>query len=383
MQPNSKRRAPFASRVLTILGLFLAPGAIGQVTPDSMLIRVGRVLPVTSDAIEGGAIRIEGGRITAVGKEVAAPAGARTLSFPNGVACPGLIDAGSFLGLYRERNESAGAILPDLRVLDGFDPFHADIAKAARSGITTVQLLPGDELVLGGRAAIVSLHKGGRARTVRPAGAYKASLRRASWPRQRPPTSAVGGRDMLRGAVRKSAPLAAGLDTAGMLVRCDTPLEIALARDLSAALGKKGVLVTGPEVRGVADTLTGKVRGVIFEPLLPSRSDLDRAAPAAVKKAEVPIAFSTRGPEQPASALRLSAMTAVAGGLTKRSALRALTLDAARLLRIDSDVGSLEKGKEADLVVFSHDPLDPRARVLLVVQDGQIVHSMSQTKEVR
>ena len=85
----------------------------------------------------------------------------------------------------------------------------------------------------------------------------------------------------------------------------------------------------------------------------------------------------------PAEGLRLSAVVARMGGLSRSDAWKALTLDAARLLGVDDRVGSLEVGKDADILVMTREPSDPRARLMWVVQDGRVVANPLSIKENR
>ncbi|MGH7151380.1 MAG: amidohydrolase family protein, partial [Planctomycetota bacterium] len=95
--------------------------------------------------------------------------------------------------------------------------------------------------------------------------------------------------------------------------------------------------------------------------------------PATLAGAGVPIAFCTDGPAHEPEALRLSAALAVRAGLDPERALRALTVDAAALLGATDRMGSLEPGRDADLVVWSGNPLDLGTRPLAVIVGGEIV----------
>ena len=95
--------------------------------------------------------------------------------------------------------------------------------------------------------------------------------------------------------------------------------------------------------------------------------------PGILQKAGVPIALCTDHPEVPIGMLALSAGLLCENGLDRRAALEAVTLHAARLCEIDSRVGSLEPGKDADILFFERDPFSLGARPLAVMVEGQLV----------
>ena len=93
--------------------------------------------------------------------------------------------------------------------------------------------------------------------------------------------------------------------------------------------------------------------------------------PAVLARAGVPVAICTDHPELPAEYLPLSAAMAVRAGMEPEAALRAITIDAARIAGIDGRVGSLKPGKDADLVICSAHPFDMNCKVLAVFIDGR------------
>jgi imidazolonepropionase-like amidohydrolase len=99
------------------------------------------------------------------------------------------------------------------------------------------------------------------------------------------------------------------------------------------------------------------------------------AAPA-LEQAGVTFGFTTDHPVIPAYSLPLCAAYAVAAGMTRQGALRALTLDSARVLGLDERLGSLEVGKAADCIIVDRDILDPRHRVQTTIVNGQIAWSL-------
>lgn len=113
---------------------------------------------------------------------------------------------------------------------------------------------------------------------------------------------------------------------------------------------------------------------VIYAPLLLSGKDKDLKRPGKLAEAGVKLAFSSLAPRTSACDLRTSAIIATRYGLEPELALKGLTIHAAEILGIAERLGSIEKGKDADLVVFDGDPLELSSRVEAVIVSGQIVY---------
>ena len=120
--------------------------------------------------------------------------------------------------------------------------------------------------------------------------------------------------------------------------------------------------------------------GVIVGPLLTDRSkielrNLSFKAPKALYDSGIEFAMMTDHPVIPEQYLPVCAALAVREGLPEDAALRSITINAARVVGIEDRVGSLERGKDADVAVFSGHPLDFRARCVLTLVNGKIAHA--------
>ncbi len=145
-----RRGSVLAGLPLLVAAAALMPVAAAQPRGSALLVKAGRVIPVEGAAIEKGEVLMRGGLIQAVGKSLDVPSGTKVLSFPDGIVFPGFIDGGSYLGVYRNRDETTRPLVPDLLVEDTFNPFHASLKAPLRGGITTMHLIPGDQAVVGG-----------------------------------------------------------------------------------------------------------------------------------------------------------------------------------------------------------------------------------------
>ena len=378
MNTRFRHSSVLAPRLLLAVMFALVQGALhsplhSQTTSGTLLIEAGRIVPVEGKEISSGQVLINKGIIERVGTGLKLPAGTKVLRFPDGVAFPGFVDAGSHLGLYRHRDESTRPLLPGLRMEDAFNPYGADFKDTLRAGITAMHLIPGDQDIVGGQTAVVEVRADGRPRFLTKSAGVKLSLISSAWPRGREPTSSEGAAALISDG-RKSHPVLEELCSGKRRAFISTGSrgQVDLACRLPGLCGIKGVLIGGPETRFFATAIKAQQRGVIMQPVLPAADPIDRKVPGLLEKAGVAVAFMTTSPVLPAASLRLQAQVAVKAGLSREAAHRALTINPAAFLGLDSRIGSLTKGKQGDVVVLSGDPTDPRARILAVIQNGEI-----------
>ena len=149
---------------------------------------------------------------------------------------------------------------------------------------------------------------------------------------------------------------------------CHRADDIATAMRIAAEFGYRLVIDHGTEAHLIADLLVARDIPVIIGPLLTSRSKVELrnrsiANPGRLAAAGVTIAITTDHPVVPINLLVTQAVLAVKEGLDRETALRALTINPARIAGIDERLGSLTPGKDADLCVWSGDPLEVNSRV--------------------
>ncbi|HET6202386.1 MAG TPA: amidohydrolase family protein [Planctomycetota bacterium] len=339
----------------------------------------GTVWTGTGPARAKAVVLFEGGRIERI-EERAPPVGdAGYRSWPEGFVTPGLVDAHAHLGARADLVEDTFAVTPDARAIDVFEPTHRDFARAARAGITTALLAPLDENLVGGLAALVKTAGAADRRVLRPEALLKVSFGAAARRADREPTSQQGAAALLRREIRRAREAGGS----GALPRCargelaalahaGTAEEIFAAGRFAPEFGLKFNLVHAPLAGEMSAFLKERGIGVVCGPYDASTPLRWLRSPAALEGAGVPIAFCTDGPERDPEALRLTAALAVRAGLDPDRALRALTVGAASLLGATDRIGSIEPGRDADLVVWSGNPLDLGSRVLAVFAGGEL-----------
>jgi imidazolonepropionase-like amidohydrolase len=358
------------SGLLAALALLLAQAA--PPASETIVLKGGRIVPVSGPEIAGGMILIENGRVRKVDASFEPPAGARVIDVAKtSWVLPGFIDAHSYLGSAFDVEEATEAVTPEARAVDAFTSRHPDVRDALGSGVTTVALAPGNGNLIGGRIGVVKLNglRYDRALRVTAAG-IKASLGAEALRADREPTSRTGAVAMLRDRLRdpKSELLALPL-----FLHASTPVEIESALELQAAYRLKLVLVHARQSGECADRLAAAKVPVAFGPLTVTDRRDTLEAPAALVRAGVPVAFVSDAPSTPEEHLRVTAAFAVKYGMDREAALRALTTVPAEILGLAKECGSIAEGRAADLVVWSGDPLSLTSAPELVIVDGRIV----------
>lgn len=392
-------------------------GASAQDAP-SFQIQAQEIVLADGARVANGILVVEEGRITRVSSQDAGiPDSDLPLLEHDGVLTAGLVACQSLNGLGSEANDGTRSLMPEARLVFGFDPGHSDFQKALEAGITTLVLAPNGEDVVGGLTAVVKTHGGtvlseeghlGLSFAGTPLGqsAQQAffffdapgdapgdavdgepgavdggpentqAARRGS----RPPTSYPGALRLLRESFEGTADSPYTRASRGELpvfIEAHDRHEVLRAAAFVQAFGLSGVVYGAPLVGDPA--LLGPLResglGVIvgpfgigtLTPALRSVKDLIEAG--------VPIAFALGAPEDDPQDLRFSAAMALSAGADPAGLWRGLTSEAARLAGAGARVGSLERGKDADFVLWSGDPLNLGSSVEAVYVDGALVYS--------
>ena len=350
----------------------LALAILSQENPKPVVLKGAQVVTLAAGDLENGTIVIEGGKIRRVGTDVEVPAGADVIELPKGSqVIPGFIDLHSHLGSAFEIEESTEASTPLVKAVEAFTSRHPDVQSALGSGVTSVALAPGNGNVVGGRVGVVKLNGARYDRALyRDSVALKVSLGGEALRRDREPTSHAGALRLLRGLLKDPPAEVRGLP---LFVHANTPGEIESALDLAAMFKVPLVLLHAREaIRPAVSRLAGIT--VAFGPLTPNDPRDLLEAPAGLARAGARLAFVSDAPLTSEEQLRVTAAFAVKYGLDRQEALRALTVTPAAALGLSKEVGTIEAGKDADLVVWSGDPLSLASSVELVIVNGSIVY---------
>ena len=383
----------------------------------------GRVVPITGPEIEQGTVLIENGRISAVGESVAVPDGAEVVDAAGAWVLPGFIDAHAHVGVSEEAegwagqdtNEMTEPVTAQVRAIDAINPADLGFRDAISGGVLAVNVNPGSGNPIGGQT--VALKCWGRTvdqMALRQPSGMKSALgenpKRVYGEQKKTPSTRLGTAAVIRGALvaaanyleridaeqrkpeadRKPVERDLKLEALGLVLRkqipwrqhCHRADDIATAIRIADEFGYDLVIDHGTEAHLLADLIAARGTPVIIGPLFTSRSKVELrnrslANPGRLAKAGVTIAITTDHPVVPINFLVHQASLAVKDGLDRENALRALTINPARIAGIDDRLGSIEPGKHADLVIWSGDPLDVLSRAVRVFVDGAEIYSYS------
>jgi imidazolonepropionase-like amidohydrolase len=394
-----------------------APPANGN--PNRLVVFAGRIHTVATAPIIDGAILIEDGKFRYVGPraQFKYPEGTPVLTARE--VTPGLIDAHTVVGLSgkvnvpadQDQDEMSDPNQADLRVLDSFNPNEPLLQFVCQQGVTIVNALPGRANVIAGQTGIFRTRgRTAEQMTVRfPAGVLVnlGEVPKQSYP-NRMPTTRMGTANLVRNALtqaqgnsrkrrttaeEKQPPRSLKLEALEPVLEKKLPLiisahradDIATALRLTKEFQLRAILDLATEGYLIADTIAEAKVPVVVHPTMQRvgsmetfHSHLGNAAALADRKIPVALGTSFEGYVPKTRVLRHEAAIAMVHGLGFDRVLRAITLDAARILEIDGAYGSIETGKVADLVLYDGDPFEHTTHVLNTVMNGRVVYDRAE-----
>jgi imidazolonepropionase-like amidohydrolase len=400
-----------------------ALGGSPPVSVPAIAIRGGTIITLgPPGTIAGGTVLVRDGRIAAIGRDVAVPAGARIVEAAGRYVIPGIIDAHSHTAVEESVNECSDAITAEVRIADVLDQHDVNIYRELAGGVTTANVLHGSCNPIGGQNAVIKMRWGKRPEELLFEGAprgikfalgenVKRSNVRVRGGAPRFPATRMGVEAVIRDAFRRAqdykrewADYDRKVRAAG--ARGERPpaprkdLELDELRDIldgkvyvhAHCYRADEILMLirladefGFKVRTFQHVLEGyKVASEIarhgagastFSDWWAYKMEAYDAIPynAAIMAAHGVTVSLNSDSDELARRLYWEAAKAVKyGGVAEKEALEMVTLNPARQLGIDKRVGSLEVGKDADIAIFSAHPFDPAARVDMTLVDGVV-----------
>lgn len=368
-----------------------------------------RILTMSGETIENGTLVIKNGKIVAVGRDVAVPAEAERRAVDGRVIMPGIVDTHSHIGQVAGADGS-GPIQPEVRAMDSIDPLSSSIAKARAGGVTTANIMPGSGHLMSGQTFYMKLRQG---RTIEDVafqmkdGAALGGMKMANG------TNPMGGNgfpgtraksaSLVREALveakaycdgdRKKRDLAkealCEVLSGERLVHFHTHRadDIMTVLRLKREFGFDVLIQHGTETWKIAEELAragvpvsnitldspgGKLETV----------DLKMDNAAILERAGVLVSIHSDDPIVDSRMMLREAALAVRGGMSREGALRALTINGAKQMRLDARVGSLEVGKDADFMVLDGDPLSTYTHVLETWVEGDRLFDRSRSEDL-
>jgi imidazolonepropionase-like amidohydrolase len=389
-----------------------------------LLIKNGKIITMTDIDYDNGYVLVDDGKIIAVGQNISEieslmRENTEIIDACGGYVLPGLIDAHCHIGICEDAvgfegddaNESTDPVMPQLRVIDAV--YHADrsFAEARESGVTTVVTGPGSANVIGGQFAALKTY--GRCideMILREPVAMKVAFgenpktvynEKHQAPMTRMATAAILRESLFEAreyaelwekyekdpeenekpdfdfkkhsllqVLNKKIPLKAHAHRADDIM---TAIRIAKEFDVNITLDHctEGYLIKDLIVESGLPAIVG--------PMLTDRSKIELRnqslkTPAILSKQGVKVAIMTDHPCVPVQHLCLCAAIAAREGMNEKEALKAITINAAEITGISDRVGSIEKGKDADLVIYNGNPLEIKSLVQKTIINGVVVY---------
>lgn len=361
----------------------------------------GKLYTITDGIIDRGTLLIEGERIAFVGTEAAIPAEAKVIDLDGKTVLPGLIDASTRLGIHEEsfgaigydEDEATAACTPQVAVIDAINPTDIALAEAAAAGITTVAVTPGVRNVIGGQIAVLKTAGPSLAEMViEPRAGLRVNLAEASG-RARSDAAAIFLRQLqaAKNYLEQRKPdddkleYDISLQVMTDVVQGKLPVfmqgvqahDILNAIDIADEWGLQLVIERGLEAHLVVDAIKDSGYPLILGSIMGNRrgdtKPTSHKTAGIVAAAGITTALSTQHPATPAEHALVQAALAHREGMSEADTLAALTINPAKILGLDHRLGSLEAGKDADLVIMSGHPFSVFTQVEQVLINGKTV----------
>ncbi len=384
-----------------------------------LLLKNGNVMTMAGPAFVGD-VAIENGKIVAVGQSLSY-SDAEVRDVTGMTVMPGIVDPHCHIGMWEDAmgfegadgNECTNPITPELRAIDAINPYDRCFEEAAAGGVTTCVTGPGSANVIGGQfVAIKTYGDSVDDMVLRFPVAVKAAFgenpKRVYNGKNQTPSTRMATAALMRKALieaqeyneklekgkvdpEKMPERNLGKEILARVIRRELPMKIHAHRadDILTAIRicrefklrytldhcTEGYLITDK----LKEALSEDCEGIIVGPLLTDRSkielkNLSFKAPKVLEQAGIEYAMMTDHPVTPEQYLPICTAVAVREGASEEGALKAITINAAKITGIADRVGSIEVGKDADIAVFSGHPFDFRSRCVLTLVNGKVAH---------
>ena len=384
-----------------------------------LLLKNGNVMTMAGPAFVGD-VAIENGKIVAVGQSLSY-SDAEVRDVTGMTVMPGIVDPHCHIGMWEDAmgfegadgNECTNPITPELRAIDAINPYDRCFEEAAAGGVTTCVTGPGSANVIGGQfVAIKTYGDSVEDMVLRFPVAVKAAFgenpKRVYNGKNQTPSTRMATAALMRKALveaqeyneklergkadpEKMPERNLGKEILARVIRRELPMKIHAHRadDILTAIRicrefklrytldhcTEGYLITDK----LKEALGEDCEGIIVGPLLTDRSkielkNLSFKAPKVLEQAGIEYAMMTDHPVTPEQYLPICTAVAVREGASEEGALKAITINAAKITGIADRVGSIEVGKDADIAVFSGHPFDFRSRCVLTLVNGKVAH---------
>lgn len=382
-----------------------------------IFIKNGTINTITNGIVQSD-ILIENGKIAEIGENIVAPLDAQIIDAEGKFVYPGFIDAHTHLGLWEDGmgfegadgNEETDPITPQLNPIDGINPMDNTFKEAVEGGITSVCTTPGSANVMGGQCiAIKTYGKRIDKMVIRNPVASKIAFGenpKTCYGRdEKTPQTRMAIAALLRENLKKAEEYLEEIElymehedhdkpeydirmeSLIPVLQGEIPFKVHAHRadDIFTAIriakefDLKLTLDHCTEGHLIVEELVEEGYPVVVGPSLSERSKIELRnltfdTAGILSNAGVDVSLMTDHPVIPVQYLPMCAGIAVKHGMKSEKALEAITINPARTLGIDDRVGSIEIGKDADIVIWDGNPLEIQSNVLFTIIDGKLVY---------
>lgn len=384
-----------------------------------LFIKNGIINTVTNGIIHGD-ILIENGKIVEIGKDIVAPLDAEVIDATGKDIYPGFIDAHTHLGLWEDGmgfegadgNEETDPITPHLNPIDGINPMDRTFEEAVSGGITSVCTTPGSANVMGGQCIAIKTH-GKRIDKMIIKNPVASKIAFGENPKsvygrdEKMPQTRMAIAALLRETLKKAEIYLEDMvafeededeeceepeydikmESLLPVIKREIPFKVHAHRadDMFTAIriakefNLRLSLDHCTEGHLIVDELVEEGYPVVVGPSLSERSKIELRnltfdTAGILSNAGLDVCLMTDHPVIPVHYLSVCAAIAIKHGMKKEKAIESITINPAKVLGIEDRVGSIEVGKDADIVIWNNEPLDVQSYVEYTLIDGKIVY---------
>ncbi len=407
-------------------GKLIIPSTIQD--SHKIAIKGGTVYSMTGEPIEKGIILVKGGKIEKLGKNLSIPDDYPVLNAQEFVVMPGLVSARSYIGIssnWRRQSsidEKSKPIVPELEVKHAIEPQAPHFTFCRELGITTAMVTPGNMNVIGGQGVVLKTSGAVvdkmiiKDKTVMVFGLGASAKREDKMPSTR-----MGIAALLRETLTKAQEYRKKVETyekekegeepkrdltmeallpvlkreIPVMIHCERKDDILTALRIADEFKLRIIFDGATDAYKLVDEIKKRNIPVVLENLFRGAGDIEDkgfnpANPAILAKAGIKVAFRplegswyTPGVGWTGGDLLEIATFAVKSGMPEEAALRAVTIDAAKIIGMEKQIGSLEEGKDADILILRGHPFRTRSIPEAVFIDGNLVYRREEGERVR
>lgn len=408
---SSIQKQRFMKKLLTLTVMVLCWSMALTAQDRAQVFEGATIIPITGEPISNGVLIVENGKITAVGQSgsVSVPRNAERHDVSDKVIMPGLVDTHSHIG-EGDGGDRSASMHPDVRIMDTIDPQSSTFKKAMAGGVTTANVMPGSGLLMSGQTVYLKTRPANTIEQMlimvdEEAGIYGGikmangtnPLRAGGTPGTRAKSAAIVRNLFVQAQDYQRRVAEADGDPVQMPARdlqMETLVEvlegkrivhnhthrhddILTAIRLADEFGYRLVLQHVSEGWKVAeeianaDILGSSIIGLDSPGGKMEAINLLNINGRELEQAGALVAFHTDDPIVDSRFfLRMAAM-GVKEGMSRQTALEALTINGAKMMDLEDRVGSLEEGKDADFLILSGDPFSVYTHIEQTWIDGE------------